>query len=186
MRFGININQLNVRRYLDHIATLFQDFELFAYSIEENITFGKTETGLKSDEVFKALKIDKIIDKFPDRESTIISSDISQGVELSGGEKQKIALGRAMYKNSSMLIMDEPTSALDPIAEDELLSDIVNIAHNKKTILYVSHRLSSCKKSDKILVMNKGELVEVGNHEELMQLKREYYRLWSTQAQYYI
>ena len=183
---GININQLNVRRYLDHIATLFQDFELFAYSIEENITFGKTETGLKSDEVFKALKIDKIIDKFPDRESTIISSDISQGVELSGGEKQKIALGRAMYKNSSMLIMDEPTSALDPIAEDELLSDIVNIAHNKKTILYVSHRLSSCKKSDKILVMDKGELVEVGNHEELMQLKREYYRLWSTQAQYYI
>lgn len=183
---GININQLNVRRYLDHIATLFQDFELFAYSIEENITFGKTETGLKSDEVFKALKIDKIIDKFPDRESTIISSDISQGVELSGGEKQKIALGRAMYKNSSMIIMDEPTSALDPIAEDELLSDIVNIAHNKKTILYVSHRLSSCKKSDKILVMNKGELVEVGNHEELMQLKREYYRLWSTQAQYYI
>ena len=64
---GININQLNVRRYLDHIATLFQDFELFAYSIEENITFGKTETGLKSDEVFKALKIDKIIDKFPDK-----------------------------------------------------------------------------------------------------------------------
>ena len=92
---GININQLNVRRYLDHIATLFQDFELFAYSIEENITFGKTETGLKSDEVFKALKIDKIIDKFPDRESTIISSDISQGVELSGGEKQKNCLRKS-------------------------------------------------------------------------------------------
>lgn len=183
---GINMNQLNVQRYLHQIAALFQDFELFAYSIEENITFGNTKTGLKSHDVFKTLKVDKIIDKFPNRESTIISSQISQGVELSGGEKQKIALARAVYKNSSMLIMDEPTSALDPIAEGELLSDIVTIAHNKKTILYVSHRLSSCKESDKILVMNKGELVEVGNHEELMQLKEEYYRLWSTQAQYYI
>lgn len=182
---GININKLDIRKYQQHIAALFQDFELFAYSIEENITLGKNGENVKMLEIFNALKIDKIINRFSDKEKTIISSEISQGVELSGGEKQKIALARAIYKDSSLLVMDEPTSALDPIAEEEILSDIVNVAHNKRMILYVSHRLSSCKESDMILVMNKGELVEVGNHQELINQKKEYYRLWSTQSQYY-
>lgn len=182
---GININKLDIRKYQQHIAALFQDFELFAYSIEENVTLGKNGENVKMLEIFNALKIDKIINRFSDKEKTIISSEISQGVELSGGEKQKIALARAIYKDSSLLVMDEPTSALDPIAEEEILSDIVNVAHNKRMILYVSHRLSSCKESDMILVMNKGELVEVGNHQELINQKKEYYRLWSTQSQYY-
>ena len=170
---GININQLNVRRYLDHIATLFQDFELFAYSIEENITFGKTETGLKSDEVFKALKIDKIIDKFPDRESTIISSDISQGVELSGGEKQKIALGRAMYKNSSMLIMDEPTSALDPISTSKI-EELASELKSQYTIVMVTHNMQQAVRiSDYTAFFLLGDLIEYGETQKIFEQPKD-------------
>lgn len=106
-------------------------------------------------------------------------------VIFSGGEKQKIALARALYKDAPFIVLDEPTAALDPVAEQEVYEKFNEIAGDKTTI-YISHRLSSCRFCDKIAVFDKGSIVQYGNHESLLQEKeRKYYTLWHAQAQYY-
>ena len=108
------------------------------------------------------------------------------GVEISGGEAQKIALARALYKDAPFIILDEPTAALDPIAEYEIYSKFNEIIGDK-TAIYISHRLSSCRFCDKILVFDNGQIVQSGSHEELItQEDGKYYELWHAQAQYYI
>ena len=103
----------------------------------------------------------------------------------SGGEAQKIALARALYKDSPFIILDEPTAALDPIAEAEVYANF-NAIVGIRTAIYISHRLSSCRFCDKIAVFDKGEIVQVGTHEELLQNENgKYYELWNAQAQYY-
>ena len=115
---------------------------------------------------------------------SLILNDIN-GIEISGGEAQKIALARALYKDASIIILDEPTATLDPISEAEIYSKFNEIVA-QKTAIYISHRLSSCKYCDRIIVFNNGELVQYGQHQELVaNAYGEYYKLWSAQAQYY-
>ncbi len=122
----------------------------------------------------------------PNGLDTCINKDFSEnGVEVSGGEAQKIALARALYKNTPLMVLDEPTSALDPIAEAEVYLRFNDIVDNCTTI-YISHRLSSCKFCDVVTVFDKGEIVQRGGHEELLSnQKGKYYELWNAQAQYY-
>ena len=117
---------------------------------------------------------------------TYLYKDISEnGVSVSGGEAQKIALARALYKDAPIIVLDEPTAALDPIAEAQVYSDFNSLVDNK-TAIYISHRLSSCRFCDEILVFDKGEIVQRGTHSELVNEKNgKYYELWDAQAQYY-
>lgn len=109
----------------------------------------------------------------------------NDGVEISGGEKQKVALARALYKDSPYIILDEPTAALDPIAEAEVYSKFNEIVGDK-TAIYISHRLSSCRLADKILVFHQGEIIQQGSHEQLVaDAAGKYHELWNAQAQYY-
>jgi ATP-binding cassette subfamily B protein len=107
------------------------------------------------------------------------------GMEILGGEAQKIALARALYKDSPFILLDEPTAALDPISEYEVYSNF-NAISGDKTTVYISHRLASCRFCDKIAVFDNGEIVQVGSHEELLSDENgKYYELWTAQAQYY-
>ena len=109
-----------------------------------------------------------------------------EGVEISGGEAQKIALARALYKDAPIVILDEPTAALDPVAEYEFY---VHLKENvfKKTAIFVSHRLASCKFCEKIMVFSQGEIIQVGSHEELIRQRQgKYWELWNAQAEYYL
>ena len=106
------------------------------------------------------------------------------GVEISGGEAQKIAIARALYKDAPFVIMDEPTSALDPVAEYEIYKRFDEMVQGK-TSIYISHRMSSCRFCDNIIVFDEGRIVEQGNHDKLMQNGGLYSELWNAQAQYY-
>ena len=108
------------------------------------------------------------------------------GISISGGEAQKIAIARALYKDAPFLILDEPTAALDPIAEAEIYSNLNNIIDDK-TAIYISHRLSSCRFCDDILVFHEGNVIQQGNHDSLVaDISGKYFELWNAQAQYYI
>ena len=118
-------------------------------------------------------------------ETSIYKDLDEEGVEISGGEAQKIALARALYKNAPFIILDEPTAALDPIAEYEVYSKFNEIVQDK-TAIYISHRLSSCRFCDVIAVFDDGQIVQMGVHDKLLQdTHGKYYELWKAQAQYY-
>ena len=122
----------------------------------------------------------------PEGIQTCLYKDFEEsGVEISGGEAQKIALARALYKDAPFIILDEPTAALDPVAEYEIYSKFNEIVEDK-TAIYISHRLSSCRFCDEIAVFEKGEIIQRGNHEELvLDEDGTYYELWHAQARYY-
>ena len=126
------------------------------------------------------------LDTMPKGLDTCLYQDLDlDGVEVSGGEAQKIAIARALYKNAPFIILDEPTAALDPIAEAEIYSQFNCIAGDK-TAIYISHRLSSCKFCDEIAVFHNGAVIQQGTHEELVaDPTGKYYELWNAQAQYY-
>ena len=117
---------------------------------------------------------------------TYLYKDLDEkGIQISGGEAQKIAIARALYKDAPFIILDEPTAALDPVAEAEIYSKFNDIVTDKTTV-YISHRLSSCKFCDEIAVFHEGNVVQKGTHEELINDKNgKYYELWNAQAQYY-
>jgi ABC-type multidrug transport system fused ATPase/permease subunit len=162
-----------------------QDFLLFAYSVKENIIL---DSECDEDSLLSSLKKSELNEKIKSLENGIETSVYKtlddDGVEFSGGEGQKLALARAIYKNADTLILDEPTSALDPIAEYEMFSKLNSISENKTT-LFISHRLSSTKFCDKIIVLSDGEIIESGSHKELIDSNKLYAALFNAQAQYY-
>ena len=180
---GININRFNFKDYQKLFAIVFQDFTLFAFSIKENVTANKQidEELIKKDldnVNFDYKKFDKGIDTF-------LYKYLEEGIEVSGGEAQKIAIARALYKDSDYVFLDEPTSALDPISEAEIYSLFDKLVNNKKAI-YISHRMSSTKFCDNIIVIDKGKIIECGNHETLMKIHNGVYKeLFDSQAKYY-
>ena len=132
----------------------------------------------------KANIIDRVM-KMPSKEKTFLYKDLEKdGIEISGGEAQKLAFARALYKDAPIVVLDEPTAALDPIAESEIYNNFNSFVKNK-TAIYISHRLSSCAFCDNIIVFDNGEIVEYGNHNELIELKNLYFSLWNAQAKYY-
>ncbi len=186
----IRINGINIREYskesiMKLYSVVFQDFKLFAVPLSQNISANKDYDKEKLYLCLDHANIKERVLKMADRENTYLYKNISRnGVDISGGEAQKLALARALYKDSPIVILDEPTAALDPVAENEIYSRFNSFTENK-TAIYISHRLSSCIFCDKIAVFDKAHLVEEGKHEELLQRGGKYSELWYAQAQYY-
>lgn len=183
---GIDIKKYKYEDYLKIFSVVFQDFDLFAFPISQNIA-GKID--YDKDKVLEVLEDVGIKDRVLSMKNgidTYLFKDIdNEGVDVSGGEAQKIAIARALYQDSAFLILDEPTAALDPLAEQEIYEQLGKIV-NDKTAIFISHRLSSCKFSDKIVVFDKGSIVEYGTHKDLLDKNEKYKELWDAQAGYYV
>lgn len=183
---GISIKKYNYNEYMRLFSIVFQDFKLFSFTLGQNVA------GLVSfDEASVKNVLDKVgfgerLKKMSKGVFTPLYKDFDEdGVEISGGEAQKIALARALYRDAPVIILDEPTAALDPVAEFEIYSKFNEIV-GTKTAFYISHRLSSCRFCDEIAVFDKGKVVQKGKHEKLLEDKHgKYYELWNSQAKYY-
>ena len=183
---GINIKKFNYDEYMQLFSMVFQDFRLFAFSLGQNIA---TNMNYDSEKVKACMKDAGIYERFlsmPEGLDTCLYKDFSEtGVEISGGEAQKIALARALYKDTPLIVLDEPTAALDPIAEAEVYSSLNDMV-GSKTAIFISHRLSSCQFCDEITVFDEGRIVQKGTHKNLLADRSgKYYELWNAQAQYY-
>lgn len=182
---NINIDQYNYCSYIEKISAVFQDFKLFAYTIKENILNSDGDEKIAYDLASKVGLKEKI-DSLEDGINSLYSKSFDEkGIELSGGECQKVAIARALHSKSSLIILDEPTSALDPIAEAEIYSSFNDLVQNK-TALYISHRMSSSIFCDKILLLNNGKVEDFAPHKELIKKKESlYYKLFTSQAKNY-
>lgn len=182
---GEDIQNINKEEYLKRLAVVFQDYKLFPLSLKENIVFGEKWEKEDLDEMLKNCELDEFLGKCEQGLETPLSREFDEkGIEPSGGEGQKICLVRALCKGADILILDEPTAALDPRAEFEIFKLFKEAIKNKTAIL-ISHRLGMAKLCDKIIVLWKGEIVEEGTHETLMDQKNIYYELYIKQALWY-
>lgn len=182
---GTDIKEIPYRQYISHIGVVLQDFQLFAYSVKENIVFDKDYDENRLIKSIEKSGLGSKVDNLENGVDTVIFRELDDdGIEFSGGEGQKLALARAIYKNADLLVLDEPTSTLDPIAEYELFSNLSDIADNK-TAIFISHRLSSTKFCDRIIVISSGKISECGSHNELIGKNGVYTELFNAQAKYY-
>lgn len=183
---GIDIRKYNYRDYMNVFSIVFQDFQLLSQPLGSNVA-GTFE--YDQEHVTQALTDAGLADRLtelPDGLDTMLYKDFGEnGIDVSGGEAQKLAIARALYKDAPFIILDEPTAALDPIAEAEIYSKFNDIAADK-TAIYISHRLSSCKFCDEIAVFHEGTVIQQGTHAELVaDTTGKYRELWNAQAQYY-
>lgn len=187
----ILINGVNVKEYTREslnalYSVVFQDYKILSLTVADNIS---ACSDCDSERLYSALdkaNIKERIEAMPQKEKTYLYKDLDKsGVEISGGEAQKLALARALYKDSPIVILDEPTAALDPIAENEIYSRFNSFVENK-TAIYISHRLSSCAFCDRIAVFDNAALIETGTHNELLSANGRYAELWNAQASYYL
>lgn len=181
---GIDIQKYDFKEYVDLFSVVFQDFKLFPYSISENIASGELFDKEKINQSLEMIGMKNRVKRMPERMNTPLYKNYDEGQEISGGEAQKLAIARALYKDAPFVILDEPTSALDPISEAEIYNNFNQLIQNKSA-LFISHRMSSCKFCDKILVFEKGSIQECGTHNELMAINGIYRDLFEAQAQYY-
>ena len=183
---GIDIRKYNDRDYMDVFSVVFQDFQLISQPLGQNVAGSSTYDEAKVRKALIDAGFGDRLETMPDGLNTQLYKDFTEnGVEVSGGEAQKIAIARALYKDAPFIILDEPTAALDPIAEAEIYSKFNDIAGDK-TAIYISHRLSSCKFCDEIAVFHDGGVIQRGTHTELVADENgKYYELWNAQAQYY-
>jgi ATP-binding cassette subfamily B protein len=159
---------------------------LLAFSIKENVVLDSHFVENQLNSVINIVGIsDKVVSLKLGLDTPIDKSFDKDGVNLSEGENQKIAIARAIYRNSPIIILDEPTASLDPIAESEVYRSFDQLIGNK-TATYISHRLSSCCFCDKIAVFDNGRIVEYGSHEELLKMGELYSKMWNAQAQWYV
>ncbi|MBP3728643.1 MAG: ABC transporter ATP-binding protein [Lachnospiraceae bacterium] len=184
---GINIKKYDYREYMDIFSIVFQDFQLLSQPLGNNVAGGKE---YDPERVIKALEdagFGERLKTMPEGLNTLLYRQYEDtGVEISGGEAQKIAIARALYRNAPFLVLDEPTAALDPIAEAEIYAQLNQIVEDR-TAIYISHRLSSCRFCDEILVFDRGQVVQRGSHEALLgDGAGKYSALWNAQAQYYM
>lgn len=183
---GVDINNLDFKEYIKNFACAFQDYRLFSYPVRENIVFVQDYDKKKLDDVMKKCGIYDAVNRLPRKLETPIYKFLDDaGVEFSGGEGQKIAIARAIYKNAGVVILDEPLASLDPIAEYEMYKSLSGMAGDR-TCIFISHRLSLTQKSDIILVFEQGRIAESGTHSEL--IGREgglYAEMYEKQAVFY-
>lgn len=183
---NVDIRKYDYKEYMSIFSVVFQDFKLFSFGLGQNVSasFHYNEELAKRC-LEKAGFYGRLQSMKKGLETSIYKDLDEEGVEISGGEAQKIALARALYKNAPFIILDEPTAALDPIAEYEVYSKFNEIVQDK-TAIYISHRLSSCRFCDVIAVFDGGQIVQRGVHDRLLQdTHGKYYELWNAQAQYY-
>ncbi|MCM1182240.1 MAG: ABC transporter ATP-binding protein/permease [Roseburia sp.] len=184
---GIDIRKYDYQEYIHIFSVVFQDFRLLSLSVGQNVAARGVYDARKVESCCEKAGIwarVAVMEKGPD---TALYKDLSEeGVQISGGEEQKLAIARALYRDSAFLILDEPTAALDPMAEYELYTRLNEIVEDK-TAIYISHRLSSCRFCDEIIVFHEGRMVQQGSHETLLaQQEGKYSELWNAQAQYYV
>lgn len=183
---GVNIKEYDYKEYMSLFSPVFQDFKLFSFSVKENVVLNGECEADHFENLTGQVGIADKIKSFEKKEDTILFKAFDEnGVEPSGGEQQKIAIARALYKNSPIVILDEPTAALDPVAEYDIYRKFDTLV-GEKTSIYISHRLSSCKFCDRIAVFSDGKIKECGTHEELVSIAGGIYNeMFAAQAQYY-
>ena len=181
---GIDIRKYNYEEYTRIFSVVFQDFHLFSMPLDENVASGAEVDEDRLWKVLDQVSLEGRVKEMKDGAKTLLYHNNGEGVDVSGGEAQRIAIARALYKDAPFVILDEPTAALDPIAEAEIYENF-NRMVEQKTAVYISHRMSSCKFCDNIVVLEGGEMKENGNHEELLERGGIYAELYETQAQYY-
>ena len=183
---GIDIRKYRYDEYMDIFSVVFQDFQLFSLPLGQNVAARQNYDAARVTDCLEKAGFGERLAKMPQGLNTYLYKELDEnGVEVSGGEAQKIAIARALYKDAPFIILDEPTAALDPIAEAEIYAKFNEIAGDK-TAIYISHRLSSCKFCDEILVFDRGSILQQGTHEALLeQASGKYAQLWNAQAQYY-
>ena len=179
------ISSYNKESYLKSLACVFQDFSLFPLTIEENIYSQAKADEEKLENILTDLDMkEKIFALDQGIKSKFDKSIYSDAIDLSGGEKQKLAIARALYRDGDLIILDEPTAALDPLAEAEIYENFNQLTHGK-TAIFISHRMSSTKFTDKVLVLDGGKVVAFDSHEKLLKINTIYKDLFQAQAQYF-
>ena len=188
---GTDIREYDYDQYMKQFSPVFQDFKLFGFSVSENVTLKDRESldekdRLRVSDLLKQAGLEKFADNLDKGEDSKLFKYMEEdGIEPSGGEQQKLALARALYKDAPVIILDEPTAALDPIAEYEIYKQFNSLIQDK-TAFYISHRLSSCRFCDHIAVFSEGRVAEYGTHDELVNVPDGVYAaMFEAQAQYY-
>ncbi len=183
---GVNIKELDLGNWYKFLGTLFQEFVKYHFTVRENITLGSPE---RKDE--KAMKeaarksgAAEFIEHLPNKYDQMLGKEFEEGEELSGGQWQKLAIARAFYEEPPVLILDEPTSAIDAEAEYEIFNNLEK-QYKSKMLILVSHRFSTVRNANKIVVIDHGKVSEIGSHEELIKLDGQYAKLFSIQAKGY-
>lgn len=189
LRNGTDIRMLNLDAYRKEIGAVFQDYRIYAASLRENVvmdtcTMERQETYAVEHALHRA-KFNLAAQKLKYQIETPLTTEFEKdGINLSGGESQKVAIARTLYRSHELIIMDEPSSALDPASEYQLNQELKQLATDK-TVILISHRLAAAKDADCIYMMKNGRIVEHGTHKQLLQLGGEYCQMWNLQAQAY-
>jgi len=185
---GTDIRKYDVAKYRDTIGTVFQDFQIFAGNVKENVMLDVDDEcdEARIEQALTDSGLMKRVSRMPSGLDTELTTEFSKdGINLSGGESQKLAIARVFYKNAGLMILDEPSSALDPIAEYQLNHAMLS-ATKDKTVIFISHRLSTTRLADRIIMLEDGKIVEQGSHEELLSQNGKYAQMWKVQAGAYI
>ncbi len=182
---GINIKLYDYSEYMSLFSVVFQDFQMFAFSVAENVATSMEYDEKKLMDCIGAAGLSDRLAELPEGIRTNLYQLQEGGVEISGGEAQKLALARALYKDAPFVVLDEPTSALDPVAEYDIYKRFDDLVQDK-TAVYISHRMSSCRFCNNIFVFDEGKIVQKGSHDSLIREEDGLYsKLWNAQAQYY-
>jgi len=182
---GIDIRKYKEEEYRELFSVVFQDFKLFAFPVWCNLAAGYERDDGKLWNCLEKAGAAEFVRAWPNGLETLLYKDKEGGVDISGGEAQKLALARALYKDAPFVVLDEPTAALDPISEAQVYEGFHEMVKDK-TSIYISHRMSSCRFCDDIVVFDEGKIVERGSHEELLAKEGQYARMWNAQAKYYV
>lgn len=185
---GEKLENYSVEAKIRMFGTVFQDFNKYAITLKENVGIGlggKLGDDREIEEALKKAKVDEFLEKLPDRENTLLTRNFTGGVELSGGEWQRIAIARSLIGEKLILILDEPTSQLDPVAESRIYSEFMEMSKDK-TAIFITHRLGSTMITDRILVIAKGCIAQEGTHQELLKQGGLYADMFKSQKQWYM
>ena len=186
---GRDIRDYDLQDYRKSIGTVFQDFKIFAGSMRENVLMDVAAPGISEEPIRQALVhsgLEERLAALPNGMDTMMTTEFDkEGVNLSGGESQKLAISRVFYKDAGLIILDEPSSALDPIAEYQLNHAMLEMAEHR-TVIFISHRLSTTRLADRIILMENGQIVEQGTHDSLLKAQGKYAKMWNVQAGQYL
>lgn len=181
----IDSSKYDLREYFNLFGVVFQDYHLVGFSLGQNVSVSPIYDKERVMATLDKVGLSDFIKNIPNQLETFLGTEFDDsGVNISGGQEQKLAIARSLYKDAPVVILDEPTAALDPLTEFEIYQNFDNLVEDK-TAFYISHRLSSSKFCNEILVFDKGEIIQRGTHDDLVGIEGKYQELWSAQAQYY-